>query len=429
MDHLSQAISDSRLGRLGFAFVLALMFYSCAHVYIYGTRLNEPPEELPHLTYLQEIANEGRTIPDYRASKIIRDGRGNYMGHPPLYYSIGGLVGRALDWDAERDYRKFREISALMVSMGVLFWALIALRLGFPPLWAAVLVGASAAVPMLPYLAGSINNDSLAYLAVAVFVYGLVMIDPSRPSRLAYAIACTGMAVGLLTKGTVGLFLAAFACAWLLLEGARGRNHLKKPAFFVPAGVAIALVASYYLYALFAYGSFFPKTAALYANRPPPESHYDFAHFVWRFVVIIVKRLPVILAHKSLEPLKDSFKYIFYLMLLMPVLNVVVARLIARKAFGPLTSTQLAFGLALLITVLAHLAYTWQAHVSHGAMAGLQPRYYSFLVPAVFLFAFAGARPHLTRALFFVFACCAVILVTSIPNLATREHIQRYERR
>lgn len=429
MNHAPSVVSSSRLGRLGFAFALALLFYSCAHVYIYETRLNEPPEELPHLTYLQEIANEGRTIPDYRTSKIIRDGRGNYMGHPPLYYSISGLVGRGLGWDAERDYRNFREISALMVSAGVLLWALIALRLGFPPLWAAVLVGASAAVPMLPYLAGSINNDSLAYLSVAIFVYGLVRIDAAHSSRAGYITACVGMAVGLLTKGTVGLFLSAFAVAWLLLEAKRGHNHLKKPAFVIPAVVAIGLVGSYYLYALLTYGSLFPKTAALYANRPPPESHYGFAHFVWRFVVIIIKRLPVILAHKSLEPLKDSFKYIFYLMLLMPVLNLVIGRLASRRIFGPLTSTQLAFGLALLITVLAHLAYTWQAHVSHGAMAGLQPRYYSFLVPAVFLFAFEGARPRLTRALFFVFACCAVILITSIPNLATREHIQRYERR
>ena len=77
-----------------------------------------------------------------------------------------------------------------------------------------------------------------------------------------------------------------------------------------------------------------------------------------------------------------------------------------------------ALGLAALGTVLIHIAYTYASYRGSGLLAGIQPRYFAFLLPAIWLPAFLLEQRGLPRRLLVTaFTALAIIAFwTSVPN-------------
>lgn len=402
-----------------------VFFTTCA--YVRNVPLGQPPDEWAQLSYIADIASGGPPIPEYANSTILVTGQQNYLSHPPLYYTVTATIGAALSWDPVKDYQAYRFVSALMVAAGVYLWVLIAMRLGFGVLCSGVLTLATLAIPMFPYLAGSINNDNLVYLGVALFFYGVSLLPRSVP-RAAWVTAA-GLLVVLLTKATGAVFLLAFMAAWVGL-GYRDALSLSRDRHVRMAATAVAiLAASYYLPTFIRYHTFFPAPGTLYQEYGPPAHPVGLLQFAGEFTIRMIEHLPfVILTRQSLFPIPTQLFPLFYFMLGLPLVAWLSVRLF--RTTGPQRRVSDAFLLALLITVGAHLAVSWHGYLQTGLYGGLQPRYYSYALPGLFLVAFHdGLDTRRKRAAMLVFSLLVVFFVAIIPpRAALALHMQQRAR-
>lgn len=404
------------------ALVMATLVFVTAWFYVKHVPIGQPPDEWAHLSYIADITSGGPPIPDYSNSTLLKSGQQNYLQHPPLYYTVLGLVGKTLSWDPVKDYQRYRTISAVMVAIGIFFWLLAAMQLGFTALQAAGLTGASLAIPMFPYLAGSVNNDNLCYLGVAIFFYGFILLT-SRNSRGIW-ICALGLLTVLFTKATGAVFLLAFLIAWCCLD----RNHLrtiaKEKHVWVAATITIVIIVSYYLPTAIHYHAFFPAPGGLYQDRTAPLQPIGFIGYFCVFTEEMFDRLPIVLATKASFPIAKDLFALFYMMLSIPLAAWILFRPFSRPS--PQRHLADAFLIALLTTLAIHLWVGWQGYLRTGLYAGLQPRYYAYALPGLFLFAFAdGVNSRVKQTLLYCFSLSAVVFAALIPPKASVEHVVR----
>lgn len=391
-----------------------VFFTTCA--YVRNVPLGQPPDEWAQLSYIADIVSGGPPIPDYADSVLLNSGQQNYLTHPPLYYTALGVAGKLLSWEPLRDYQSYRYASALMVAAGVFLWILIALRLGVGPIHAASLAVATLAIPMFPYLAGSVNNDNLCYLGVAIFFYGFVSL-PSRVKVSAYVCAL-GLSTVLLTKATGAVFLLAFVGIWCGLSRGDAHALIRNRHVRIAAILATILCVGYFLPTWLAQHTFFPAPGAIYQERSAPADPIGFAAYLGVFSHVMLDRLPTIMSAHAFFPIPGDMNPLFYLMLGAPLLAWAVYRLFSSAS--PNRRLADAFLLALMVTLCIHLGVVWQGYLQTGLYAGLQPRYYAYALPGIFLFPFVdGIDTRLKRGLFFVFGVAALALAAVIPPRAS----------
>lgn len=411
----------SRWQDLLLACAVALFTFANAWLSIQETPFGVAPDEWAHATYIHEIAAEGRLIPDYADSRILPGkARGNYLGHPPLYYTLLGLSGRVMGWDAVGDYRQYRMLSAAMVALGMFFWMLAGRGLAIPATWLLAAAAATNAIPMFPFLAGSINSDNMAHLGVALAFYGLVQLR-SWP-RAALWIGAIGVVAVFLSKATAALFLLVFFAIWAMPQLRDPASALRSRRFLLAMGSAGVVVAAYFLYALVAHGTPFPKAAALYAPNPPADP-LPLGQFAIEFGRQMFSRLATITSHASLSPINGKLVWVFWTMLATPLLAYLLAP--RRKSHDQDAIMARAFMAAIVIAVATHVVFVWRTHLSAGVLAGMQPRYYSYALPGLFLFGFLRSRDHIPgKSLFALFTLAAALLLGVAPSLATRAQIR-----
>jgi len=401
---------------------MALLVFATTWFYVRNVPLGQPPDEWAHLSYVADITSGGPPIPDYANSPVLNSAQQNYLEHPPLYYTALGAIGKSLSWDPLKDYRHYRVISALMVAFGVYLWVLAAMQLGFSAIQAMGLTGATLAIPMFPYLAGSINNDNLCYLGVALFFHGFLLL-PSRTRRGAY-ICALGLLTTLLTKATGALFLLAFLGIWSCLGLGSVRSLFGEKHVRIAAALVAIACMGYYLPTFAIYHSFFPVPGALYQEHAAPTHTTGFLEYLGEFVIRMFERLPVVLGAQGFRPVPKDLFPLFYLMLGIPL----AAWLLFRPFSPPNPRRRMAdaFLLALLVTVGAQLWVCWQGYLRTGLYAGLQPRYYGYALPGLFLFTFAdGLDTRIKRMLLFIYLAIAIVFIAIIPPRASVEHYVR----
>lgn len=411
-----------RAPEIALAAILAVFTFCCAYFYAVEVPIGAPPDELAHLTYVKEVAEQGRLLPDYAGSTLMNSASKNYLNHPPLYYSALGVVGRVFDWEAVADYRKFRLVSALMVSAGVAFWSLAMVLWGWSPIKIIAVVAASAAVPMFSYLAGSVNNDNLAYLGVAITFFAISA--KSAWPRHAYYIGAVGIIIIMMAKATAIAFIVVFMAAWLALRWRAGEVVLKHKHFRVATTIAVVVCAAYYLPTLLVHGELFPKAGHLYGEMDPGKT-MGLLEYSQAFGASMYQRLPIVMSHRSYAPLGSGQELVFYLMIGLPAL----AWLTCRPFSPPGERRDLAdaFVLALVGTVAIHIWEAFSGYRQTGLLAGIQPRYYSYALPAIFFIAFLDVPEYrLKRWLFAAFACASAACLALIPPLAARSLVNNH---
>lgn len=404
--------------------LLALLTFGHALHYANRTPTGVPPDEWAHITHVREVASGERLIPDYADSRVLPDEvRGNYLGHPPLYYSALGMLGRIAGWDAVEDVRNYRAASAALVAIGLLLWLLISRALGFGRAWAIPICLSVNAIPMFPYLAGSVNNDTLAYLAVAIAMFGVVRIP--RWPRAAYYLGAAGLLVALLTKATAGLFLLLFFAAWLVWQLRSGNSPIRNRHFLVALGVVAVVSGAYYVYAIGAFGAPFPRVGEAHARSGLPGDPLDAMGVVVAFSTQMLARLPMISSHASSVPLTGWLREMFLLGLALPLLAWAGSRWLGRgQRRDPLGD---AFMLALGLTMVVHAIVVWRAYQAYGVIAGIQPRYYAYVLPGLFVIGFRHYREHLfTRVLLAAFVALWLVLLLLVPSRAITTEATRH---
>lgn len=393
------------------AVILALFSYYVSTLYIKAVPLGEPPDEYAHLTYLKEISQNGRLIPDYSGSVIMNSPRKNYLQHPFLYYTFTGLVGRAMHWDARTNFRNYRRLSSIFVSIGVLLWVLVCRRLDLGLMQTCAVTLAACAIPMFTYLAGSINNDNLAYLGVAIFFYGLSGLLTRSPKT--WLVLSLGAIIVFLTKATAGLFITIYVFSVTALLACHHFRHRIKDRYLlhnlVKSGILIACICcAYYIPIIIAYHTPFPHAGETRSIHNPPDHPYNFIQYSEIFVRVMLYSLPRVISHKSFAPIPAGHMASFYLMLGSALAS--WALLAFRKATPVLYAIHI-FIFSLLATLLCHDAYLYHGYLRSGLIAGIQPRYYNYTLPGIFICAFYAIRHSSLRKTAFV------IFAVSIPSV------------
>jgi hypothetical protein len=410
------------------ALVLGLFTLGCAWMQASLTPVGAPPDEWAHITYVHEIAVDGRLIPDYEGSRILPVRRtANYLGHPPLYYSGAGLAGRMAGWpDPAERVLPYRMFSAVLVAIGIGLWVLTGRTLGLSSTLLVAAVAATNAIPMFPYLAGSLNNDNLGYLAVALAFYGVVRLD-AWP-RGGYYVAAAGLLAALLTKATAAVFLLAFLACWLALLIRREGRVPQHRHLFGAMALAAVLAAAWYLPVLAQYGTPFPRSGQLRAGLPPPADPLGLPALLTQFIVQMWGRLPEIASHASLVPLAGPLSHAVHALLLLPLLAWGASHLSAaeRRRHDSMLGT--AFIGASIIMLAIHFFMFRQSYHTHGVLSGLQPRYYSFLLPGLFIIGLlAHRRSRLVALLAVAFSLVAALLLSVSPARSVQAQMMMHD--
>ena len=422
--HLDPNLPDAKWP-LPWAVALSLFVLLQCCVMAYTTPLGIPPDELAHLSYVRDVA-DGGLLPDYANGKIGNSEQGNYLSHPPLYYSVLGTLSRLGGWDPFEDYRILRLISAQFVGLGFLLWLLSARNIGVGLGGAIVATLATCATPMFAYVAGSINNDTLLYFGVGLFFFGATReYMQHRLDRWSGLAMTAGLVVTFLTKATGSAFIVFFIAACLLphyrqlVPLVRNRRHLAVLA------VTCLICGAYYLYALARFGSLMPTPGTLYAESAPAQAMVPI-EFIWRYAAAMWERLPIIMSHANIQPFASHKGVLFfYGMLLVPAVGWLLARLGAHRRGVDLALIRAtdAFAIAFAAMLLLHVVITYRGYLHTGLLAGMQPRYFAFLLPALWFPAFALERRPAPRTLIAgtFFVCAAISFWASAPFVVARQ--------
>lgn len=390
------------------------------------TPLGAPPDERAHLSYIHDVMQPGAWMPDYRAGEIYEmEDNINYLKHPALYYSALGLFGQAVGLDVYEDLRVFRFINVGIVLVGLAFFIGFCLRMGVGWFATSLLTLSVTAVPMFGYIAGSVNNDNLAYAAVAVVFFGLAKgVSGALPG---FGWVAFGFVVAALTKVTAGAFLSFFLLIYLLREWRRLPVFFSQPRFWVSAFAAISIVAGYYLIVRWQYGSFLPSPRYLY-TLAPPDQLIGFSRYFEEFLQKMVGRGAGVMGHMSFSPLRWPANIFYAGMFLLPLFFWLVLRIVSPWRSADPVRLRLADSLLFgLLGVLGlHLTIGYEAYSNTGALGGMQPRYYLYLMPLILTPAFFLLKRPSFQGLFAV-PLAGLVMVSfwgSVPFFHERQYIE-----
>jgi 4-amino-4-deoxy-L-arabinose transferase-like glycosyltransferase len=248
------------------------VFVGFAVAYTRVTPIGASPDELSHLHYIDGIADHLRLPP---AGEPERQ-------QPPLYYLLGAIVAKLSGDDA----RLIRLVSVVLGVLTVLTVHAVARRLF--PLRPLLAVGAAALVALLPeaqYLAGSINDDNLAWLAGALLVLaGVVVIQsPSLTPRLALGVGLA-LALAVLAKETVWV-PAVLLLVLVVVRFARQLRFVHVAALVLPG---ILLAGWWFVRNAVEFGSPLPPLHPITAQRQVFDSFAQVRGYIAATAVSIV---------------------------------------------------------------------------------------------------------------------------------------------
>ena len=391
------------IGHLRLALLMVLFLGLQALTSMLNVPLGSPPDELAHLSYVGNTILSPVALPDYANGTIIGDAKtSNYLAHPPLYYSVMGVIGKVLDLSPYRDYLTFRGFSLLMVIAGLVFVVLTANELRIKPETTALTLFACAGIPMFGYLAGSVSNDNLLYLGVSMCLYGVAKVQNQtrKSSGIAPWIAVIGLIFVCLTKATATAFMVFFFGWWGLLQIRQLKPLELVRQWWAKALVVLVVVGGYYAITRWNTGKIFPVPRLLYV---PTEvlNPIGFLPYLDAYISTMLERLPLVFSHLGIDPFIPLLKPAFFAFVSLPIVGWLIVRFSA-----PLVDTQSphrawldAMLLAALTTVVLHIAFGYKYYLVNGHLGGFQPRYYAYLLPALWLPFFALSRPGWLRSL------------------------------
>ena len=293
-------------------YVAALLYFVMKQVCCFAF-MKPFADQGSHLSYVVYMARFPSLLPDFRSMTLyipdgMRDGLTIYkvyegtisnMTHPPLYYLLMAFLGgvRPLpDGTCAVDLLRLRMMNMTIGASAVM----LAYYIGYSrirnrsPLVHALYAFAIATLPMLAYVSASVNNDNLAFLALVIFVAGLLRYGEDRIDWRTYMLIGLGFFIGSMTKLTTALMCLLMLGTILILDIIRtGSLRLILNRAFLIVLPCILLFLAYEIWVRRTYGSWQPS---LYNLNPeyfyqtefytPPEKRLPltFLQYVRRFV-------------------------------------------------------------------------------------------------------------------------------------------------
>jgi len=384
----SDMIKNQNFVKYAMAIILPIFIFLFGLNFVDSIKLGAPPDEIPHISYINDAMNSLYWMPDYKSGKMIDSDGLNYLSHPPLYYTINAVVGSVFNFNPYQDFRIFRLISLVMVVAGLSFYLFAAILLNVSS-FGLVVFGLSAfLVPNFVYIASSVNNDNLAFLSSGALFFSLSLFYSKNTKNLvlpALGVIASVFVISL-TKANIALFAGSFILFWLVLT----RFEFIKYFFTRPSlvlGVLLAcVVVAYYFYTFKTYGKFFPYPKYVYDINPVYES-IGVLEYLKTFFVLLVSRFSVAYGHVGYAVYSGIYLNIFYISIFIATVFFVCFRIFvsvaqADKKILPLFD---ALYLASFVLLLMHIVLGYQGYLLTGLIAAVQPRYYLFFLPVIWL--------------------------------------------
>jgi hypothetical protein len=341
-------------------------------------------DEVAHASYVAHIQDSGDAWPDFADMRLLDprtfqfSAKPNYLNHPPLFYALLAalgpeLVGRPQALLADR----LIDIAIVSAGLAALLWLGLAARFSRNEFYAYAVP--LACIPVLAPLAGSVNNDNLAFLGGALATLGVWQLAATERG-LWLALALLGMVAAACAKLTGLVLTGAMIGAALAYLSWRRRLPLR---WALAALLALAIAAAPYVVYLVQYGSPVPDTPAQIAALEQGarivgwagQPHKSFLAYLAYFTVAFVAEwMPALGARGTIN----------HLMLAIPVAAIMCAllgiaassRRVWRHRETALDVVVVAGALALAVTLALHVRFSYGHYLATGWMMEAYPRYY-----------------------------------------------------
>ncbi|MEK0263945.1 hypothetical protein [Bifidobacterium mongoliense] len=243
--------------------VMQFLFYVKYYAHSY--------DEMAHLSYVAYEKVHNQLLPRFENMQIYRgavnptgslnttDGvQFNQLGHPPLYYLImSRLPGMSANGDEVFfDLELLRVESFLIGLLGIALVFYIGFtRIRKVPLLHLLFALMIVSPPNLIFVMSGLNNDTLTFVTIAVFVLGCIRFVERRYNLATYVLIAFGICATLLTKLTAGMIVVVIAVlivAYALIVDRNPKALLRKeffislPLYAVPLAYFGGIYARYH---------------------------------------------------------------------------------------------------------------------------------------------------------------------------------------
>ena len=191
----------------------------------------------------------------------------NYLFHPALYYKLMSMTN-CVTSDGELvhvNIDRLRWANVGIIVLGLLVTFYLGVTRIKKDMYYHLLFGAICiSIPSLTRMAPMVNNDNLCFLAIALYMLGVVRVIENKRNIWSYLFIAIGIVMAALTKHTALLFVAfisIFVVARLMIKE-KSIKVLWNKEFFVTLPLYIIVVA-YYLGVYMKCGSFRPSLATV----------------------------------------------------------------------------------------------------------------------------------------------------------------------
>jgi hypothetical protein len=341
-------------------------------------------DELAHVSYIAHIQSTGNLWPALESMRLLDahtfqfTEQANYLNHPPIYYALLAALGPKLEGHPQAilAYRLFDVWLTTMGLAALLGLGLVA-RFARHEFYAFAIP--LVCIPILAPLAGTVNNDNLAFLGGAVATLGAWQLAATDRDKW-LTVALAGMVVAAWAKLT-GLVLTAVMLG-AVIAYLTWHKRLRGTRAVLLVLASLLATAPYFVYFLL-YGSPTPETPAQIAlveaaratgwSDLPRESFP--AYLLYFVCAFIANWMPI--EDRSIFP---------FLLLVIPAAALVAALMgivlsLRRLRLGRETTLDVvvvAGATALAVTLALHIGYSfsYNRHFSTGWTANAYPRYY-----------------------------------------------------
>ena len=341
-------------------------------------------DELAHISYIAHIQSTGNLWPALESMRLLDPhtfqftDQANYLNHPPIFYALLATLGPKLEGHPQAilTYRLF-DVWLTTVGLAALLGLGLVARFARREFYAFAIP--LVCIPVLAPLAGTVNNDNLAFLGGAVATVGAWQLAAlNRDKWLTVALA--GLVVAAWAKLTGLVLTAVMVSAVIVYLMWHKRLRWTRAVSFVLA--ALLAAAPYFVYWLL-YGSPTPETTAQVAfveaaratgwSDLPRESFPAYLlYFVFTF---IADWMPI--GASGIFPI---FMFVIpAAALIAALLGIVLSlRRLRHSQQTTLDIVVIAGATALAVTFALHAgySYSYSRHFSTGWIANAYPRYY-----------------------------------------------------
>lgn len=245
-------------------------FFAIGQFAVYLKYYAHSNDEMAHLSYTAYERVYNQLVPRFENIRIYRDAvnptghidlkdsvQFNQLGHPPLYYLIMSHMPGISNAGTEVTYH----LGLLRCESFALGFAgiLLCFYMGYTripkiPILHLLYALAIVSPPNLIFIMSGLNNDTLAFTCVSIFVFGCLRFIERRYTLGTFLTIAVGISLSLLAKLTAGMIVCCIALlvvGYTLLHEHSVSAILRKefacslPVYALPAVYYASLIARY----------------------------------------------------------------------------------------------------------------------------------------------------------------------------------------